>query len=695
MEKEFDYLKVLSALQEIPFPVGRRLLVSFLQGKENASIKRNKLSSKEHFGCLGYETDELQAMVDNLILNGMVHAQALQKNKFWKVLELTPKGVGEIVNPTLFKRKLSFSFRQKETHISEEDKRSFTQYLEFLAPYNDPQKKAIISKKKQILCIAGAGSGKTTILTKRIDFLINHRFVDPGKILAITFTRKARAEMMRRVSDKRVQIETFNSFCEKILRRKESRIYEKSVRVVTYRDKIKIIEKSLSLLNIDPGVAITTYFSAAQQRGKTPEQLSHIFMNDCFFIRDYFAFKHTKLDESSLRADNSPAGAKMVFSVCNYIDAYMKKYGLRDFADQLLDTIQFFEENKDSIPKFNHILIDEFQDVNATQIKLADLLNPPNIFCVGDPRQSIYGWRGSDIRYILKFEEKYPSCEILTLTKNYRSTKPIVNLINKSIKRMGLPDLQSVKDGTQDIKLIKCNSEEKEFEFVIQKILASDTPRSEIFVLARTNRQLQELSNVMKQRGILHIVRSHELYGNVTVQENNVTLATIHAIKGLEAEMVFVIGCTMNNFPCKGSEHPVIEMVKIEEYDKEEEERRLFYVAMSRAKKSLYLTYSTQKTTYYITEKMKDMIEQIEAQGNAPVVSHNVSHGDMATKLKTWRWNLSRQLSIPAYMIITNRTVDEIMQKRPTTMTELENIHGLGTQKIMKYGPEILDIISD
>ena len=132
----------------------------------------------------------------------------------------------------------------------------------------------------------------------------------------------------------------------------------------------------------------------------------------------------------------------------------MSKNGLRDFADQLIDALKLFNDNPDLIPNFDHVLIDEYQDVNGTQTKLIDILNPKNIFAVGDPRQSIYGWRGSDIRHILNFEDKYELCETISLVKNYRSSKSIVKLINSCIETMDLPGLESSSDLSTNIELI-------------------------------------------------------------------------------------------------------------------------------------------------------------------------------------------------------------------------------------------------
>jgi superfamily I DNA/RNA helicase len=684
---EMDYLLVLKAIQELPFGVGKNLLIDFLQGHlKNESVARNKLNRLDSFGSLAYDKEELGSMIDNLALNGLIAYAPVQGNPFWKVLELTPKGRNETENPTLYKRKLSFGLKQAKTVVTAQEKEIFSHFGDFLSSFNDEQKKAVISSNRHILCIAGAGSGKTAVLTKRIEFLVKYRSADPQKILAITFTRKARQEMQKRL-DSEANVETFNSFCEKLLLKHSELAYGKTVHVVSYRDRILMVNKALAKLKIGMRHALDVYFSPAQQRGKTDEQLASIFMNDCFFIRDYFKSKNKAIQMESFDVDSSNMeSVKLVFGVCSFIEEYMQQQGLRDFADQLLDTIALFQKHPEVLPEFEHVLIDEYQDVNSTQIKLVDLLNAPTVFAVGDPRQSIYGWRGSDVRHMLGFQDKYPDCEIVTLTKNYRSTKHIVNLINNSIKGMGLADLEFTVDGEKDVHLLKHESEKAEFEFVMQHILASEVPRKEIFVLARTNRQLAELSALMKTGGIAHIVRSDEIRKTIVASEGEITLATIHAIKGLEAELVFVIGCTGINFPCRGSEHPVIDMVKVEEYDKEEEEKRLFYVAMSRAKKSLYLTYSGKKCTSFITDAMLEMIGEKKA-------AVKTQSNDLVARLKEWRRDTSRLLGVPAYVVLHDKTIIELAQQMPQTKEDLESIPGLGPMKIVKYGEDILDII--
>jgi superfamily I DNA/RNA helicase len=767
MDEEKDYLHILDALDDIPFPIGKKLLIDYLQGESsNESIERNSLSDKPSFGSMSYEDSEIEAILENLVKHDFVRYTTVNGKKFWRVLELTEKGRMEIDNPCQFmkliekdnlncakkkeiKNPFNNSMMDRISNVTEEDRMLFLAFGKILDGFNDEQKKAIISDKQKILCIAGAGSGKTTALTNRIEFLINYRSVEPKKILAITFTRKARNEMMQRLSGMKntgeVEIHTFNSFCENILRRYNDIIYDKDVRVIEYRDKLQMISRALTSMNWGMDRAIFTYFTPAQRRMKTSEQLANIFMNDCFFLRDYLKLK--SYDINSLNPDSD--AAVLVFNVCKYIENFMYNHGLRDFADQLVDTMTLFSTNGGLIPRYDHILIDEYQDVNSMQIKLIDLLNPINLFAVGDPRQSIYGWRGSDIRFLLNFNDKYQNSQLLALTDNYRSTKKIVDLINAAIRYMGVADLRSssksesdetlskdvenLKHKESDVRLLKFDNEDAEFEFVVQRIVGSDVPRNEIFVLARTNRQLVELSTVLHARGISFIIRSDELRKTALAKENDVTLATIHAIKGLEAEMVFVIGCSGNNFPCKGSEHPVTEMVELDEYNKDDEERRLFYVAMSRAKKTLYLSYSGTKPTSYITddmlillgktpEKMTTLIKspfseikntalpykfqtkKHSFEGNLynnpeddfilPATRLSTSSGKLVGRLKEWRLETSRREGKAPYIIMHDSTLFEIAERMPITLHDLERINGIGPTKIMRYGEELLDIIN-
>jgi superfamily I DNA/RNA helicase len=610
-DDELEYLKILKALREIPFDTGKNLLADFLMGDyKNKSIIKNRLDELRNFGVLSWEKDKILSEIDNLIVNGMIDLTTSDYNRFVKILRITIKGQNEIVHPTLSGKKLKNKVNFDIKKIDERDISLFKQHEEFLRRFNDEQKKAIVSSSDKILCIAGAGSGKTSVLIKRIEFLIRYRNVTEEKILAITFTRKAKQEMEKRLLDlniKNVNVHTFNSFCENILRKHQMRIYGRSIRVLNYQDKIFAINLALLNIGMDMETAINQYYSYKQRENKTMQQLMNSFINDCFSVIEYFKITGIEDFNISTFADASDkANAKMIYEINKFIREHMNIQGLRDFSDQLIDSLRFFEQESSAVPQYDHVLVDEYQDVNAMQVRLLKLLKSKNIFAVGDPRQAIFGWRGSDIKFILNFSQDHGENEIISLSKNYRSSKKIVHLMNHSIKELGMPDLVHVREKNADIKLIGFDSEEEEREYILKKILEDEKEREEIFVLARTNRQLMEMSKIMKLAEIPHLVKTDEVNGNV--EGEGLTLATIHAIKGLQAKKVFVIGCNDQNFPCKASDHPAIEMIKTNDYNRDEEEKRLFYVAISRAKDSLYLTYSGKKPTYFINDEMKKLV---------------------------------------------------------------------------------------
>ncbi len=706
-QKELEYIKILIAIDKMPFNVGKKLLIDFLLGNEdNDTIQRFRLNKKDLFGYFSmFERNELEDLVENLYNNSLIEYRQMDYNKFAKVLALTDKGKKEIIEPSLYKKKLMNNFQIIQTEITETDRHLFEAFGFFLKNFNDGQKKAIVEGSSRILTIAGAGSGKTTVLTKRIEFLATFKSVDPKKILAITFTRKARTEMAQRLSKSRhsegVMIETFNSFCEKIISRNNDMIYGKRTRVISFSEKISLFKTALRENNIELNLAITGYFSMGQRREKTNDELVNLFMNDCYSILEIYKMNNQPIESlNGLIRDVSLDDQKnlaVIYKICKYIDETMKRHGLRDYSDQISHCLNFFRTNPGLIPKFEHILVDEFQDVNSQQIDLIDFLNPPNLFCVGDPRQSIFGWRGSKIKYILNFEEKYPECKIITLSTNYRSSKQIVDLINKSLEGSRLPELNSFIDLNSKVHLVGFETEEGEMSFVVQKILELNLPRNEIFVLARTNRIVKELSQRMRVRGIRHIVKTEESRRDDDAAKDEVTIATIHSIKGLEAEAVFVIGCNGSNFPCKASDHPIIELVKMEEYDKEEEERRLFYVALSRAKNELYLTYSGKNHTRFINQSMLKILS-ISQENNKLKIQEipklQMNDVNVLARLKSWRRELSSKLNLPAYIIMHDKTLMEISSMMPQNLEDLGNIRGIGPSKIDKYGEEIIRIVN-
>lgn len=717
-ETEPDHVKILRAINEIPFNVGGNLLVDFLQGnRKNKSITSNKMYDLDTFGCLDLMSEDIKYILDKLTINRMVNKVSPSFNKFVKVYEITPVGIKELSEPKLHKGFEGALEPEKYARVTEDDRRIFAGFGSFLEKFNDEQKKSIVSSTEKILCIAGAGTGKTTTLTKRIEFLVRFRSVSPSKVLAITFTRKAKRQLEERLARyngcNAVNVETFNSFCERMLQRHGKLIYPKPVRMINFSGKAKLVTEAMKILKINGSAIVRGYFSGQQRRNKTERELFASIVNDCFYVIDFFKSDSRKISHSKLMLERIEERKRPVMDrfldACILTDALMKKGGFRDYSDQLEDTIRLFTKFPDTIPPFEHVLVDEYQDVNSSQIKFIDLLGPKNVFAVGDPRQAIFGWRGSKIDYILDFEKKYDGCEIIPLVKNYRSGKGIVDAANETIKLMGLPDIEPGKEIADTIELNNYDSEKDELYSVSERIENLDIEPNEIFVLARTNRQLLDLSQILKSKGIKHVVKSDELLRSKKEAKDDIILSTIHAIKGLEARIVFVIGCTRTNFPCRASEHPVTDMFSMHNYDKEEEERRLFYVALTRAKERLVLSYYGKTMTNYINRSVMKMIS--ESMRNMPKIKVSNStarqgtkrettrkefapSGDLVNDLKTWRLMQADLEGVPAYMVLSNRALHEICKLKPDTKDKLSKVNGIGPVKLERYGDELISILS-
>ncbi len=767
------HLFVLGLVKEAPFNMGRRLLASCLIGKETERIKRLGLHKLVNFGTLPlYDKTDIYELIDSLVYKKCLKLAQVGPNKFMKVISITQKGLDELNSPSeefSIKKGLKKSHYSNILKITEKDRIIFEKLGPILEGLSDEQKKAVICDSKSILCVAGAGSGKTRALTRRAWFLAN--FKSAKNILAITFTRKAKNEMRERIGQlslkrgsisNNIEIETFNSFCEKILRKKEPLIYNKKHKVMSFGMQIKVVSWILDELGISPEHLLNMYYSKKKLYSKDSKTLFFGFINDVFSLLDYQRNNYIS-DIGLLNLVSShydTALSNIIKKILVKIKEYKKKYGLRDFTDQLTHVIKFFKKSPNNIPKFEHLLIDEFQDINSLQFELISLLNPDNLFAVGDPRQSIYGWRGSKIDFILDFEKIYKGASILELSTNYRSEKKIVECCNHVIKSMGLPDIKpnpkqseladvsesseiselseisgnalfkknkESKSNNSPVVLIRHSSEDSELVFVVESILSINAKRKDIFVLARTNRQVDAISELMARAGIKHVKRTVEERNKREADEDEVTVSTIHAIKGLEAEIVYIIGANAKNMPCKASEHPLLETVKANDtYDKYEEERRLLYVAMSRAKSRLIINYSG-KISPFIDDALINKIrknrfrrpapnesllynsdnkylaaEGLNVQVNSGInsVGHYKASPNLAVprsklydELKDYRYIKSKELNIPAYHIFSNKTLMELVEAMPTSFEDLESITGFGPYKIRRYGNDIIRII--
>lgn len=381
---------------------------------------------------------------------------------------------------------------------------------------NDRQQEAVVTIDIPLLVIAGAGSGKTKVLTTKIAYLIQEIGVAPFNILAITFTNKAAKEMKERVVSLlgpmayQIQISTFHSFGLQIVRENYELLgYKKEFTILDSDDSLLIIKKILKDMNLDIKLynprAIRNKISSAKNEMMSPNDLEK------FSYSDY----DTKVVEVYREYQNK-----------------LEKNNSLDFDDLLLKPIELFNNNPDVLTKyqekFQYILIDEYQDTNEVQYTLTKLLGKKskNICVVGDESQSIYAFRGSNYKNILNFEHDYPESKIILLEQNYRSTKTILNAANDVIKNnKQRKDKNLWTDNEVGDKIIyhKSSDEKDESKYVtgeITKLIDSGVSLNDIVVLYRTNAQSRNIEEAMLHANIPYkVIGSFYFYNRKEIKD--------------------------------------------------------------------------------------------------------------------------------------------------------------------------------
>ncbi|HAQ08840.1 MAG TPA: ATP-dependent DNA helicase PcrA, partial [Bacillus bacterium] len=350
---------------------------------------------------------------------------------------------------------------------------------------NPEQQTAVKTTDGPLLLMAGAGSGKTRVLTHRIAFLMVEKGVNPYNILAITFTNKAAREMRERIQKMMggaaddIWISTFHSMCVRILRRDIDRLgFNRNFTILDSTDQQSVIKSILKEKNMDPKKydprAILGTISSAKNELITPEEYAKT-------AGDYFSQK--------------------VSDVYVEYQRKLRKNQALDFDDLIMTTITLFMRVPEVLEyyqrKFQYIHVDEYQDTNRAQYMLVKLLAQrfQNLCVVGDSDQSIYRWRGADIANILSFEKDYPRASVILLEQNYRSTKKILlaanmviqNNMNRKPKNLWTENAEGNK-----IMHYRADSEQGEAQFVIgkiQELLRNGRKLSDMAILYRTNAQ--------------------------------------------------------------------------------------------------------------------------------------------------------------------------------------------------------------
>ncbi|MCA9486423.1 MAG: UvrD-helicase domain-containing protein [Nanoarchaeota archaeon] len=715
------HIPILLAFDDLRFHLGKKTLADFLKGDPHPTITRNRLDELNAYGCL-YMLDKqmILDLLDLLVQQGFLKNETVKGG--FQVLTRTPKGLKEQFSkefvPKLSSNKDRFALDilHEKTTITEEDKTLFATFDFFLSSFNDEQKKAILSRSKRLLCIAGAGSGKTTVLTKRIEFLVRFSGAKQEKILAITFSRKARDEMKERLDAlgmDRVRVETFNSFCEQFLRRHEAAVFEMEKKILSFNDKIMLVKSFFEKKSYDLALFADTYFSKKALSEKSSDELFFSFVYDVFSLLDHYKSIGAEIEEFYEKETDSAKKrvAKMMYECLLFVLAEMKKRRFRDFSDQIHEALSIMKQREDLIPSYEYLFVDEFQDVNAMQVELIHTLNPNFLFAVGDPRQAIYGWRGADISFILDFAKKFEDVEVVQLQNNYRSSKVVVDVCNSLISPLGLVDLSSAsapKENEHEDKgvfFFEQSSEQVERIFVASAIQKSLRERNEIFVLARTHRILENFAETFDSFGIRYIIKQEQLEKDFVQEEGKILLGTVHSVKGMEAEEVFVVGVNGLSFPNKVQDNFVFALAKdMSGYDKEAEELRLLYVALSRAKEKLVITY-TGSPSPFLNSSVLSKALVAKKSADTSLFSHGIGNSNknssldpsnssvLRLRLKEWRAQVASERGIPSYMVLSNSALDSLLRTMPQRKEELVQVKGIGEQKILRYGDELIRIL--
>lgn len=376
---------------------------------------------------------------------------------------------------------------------------------------NPSQRRAVERTEGPVLILAGAGSGKTRVLTTRIAHLID-KGVQPANILAITFTNKAANEMRERVEEtvesdtKDMWISTFHSCCVRILRKDINKIgYNRSFVIYDAADQVTLIKDCLKELNISDKAfepkTVISYISDAKDKLKSPKQ----YKDDCA---------------------GDPRMSKIADIYSLYQDR-LKRNSALDFDDLIIKTVELFKKNPEVLDyyrsRFRYIMVDEYQDTSMAQYEFIKQLamGHKNICVVGDDDQSIYGWRGADIRNILEFEKDYDDVFVVKLEQNYRSTQVILDaanhVISNNIERKR-KKLWSEKTEGEKIKIELAENELEEGRFIaetiIDKVQGEGRKYSDCAVLYRANAQARPIEDALNRAGV-----PYNIYGGTKFYE--------------------------------------------------------------------------------------------------------------------------------------------------------------------------------
>jgi DNA helicase-2/ATP-dependent DNA helicase PcrA len=401
---------------------------------------------------------------------------------------------------------------------------SLAQPHTYLADLNDAQRDAVLTTEGPLLVIAGAGSGKTRVLTYRVAHLLAACGVEPNEILAITFTNKAAGEMRERIEGavgpkaRAIWILTFHAACGRILRREAPRLgYRSNFTIYDQADQIRLVRACLEELERDPKRFVPRGIHAQISNAK-----------NALIGPDEYAARVASFYDQTV-ADVYALYQRRLFA-SNAVD-------FDDLLMLTVDVLERFPEARERWAKtFRYVLVDEYQDTNHAQYALLKLLASEhrNLMAVGDPDQSIYAFRGADIRNIMEFERDFPGTRTIALEQNYRSTNSILNAANSVIEHnheRKKKHLWSDLGEGEPVRVIECEDEHAEARFVAAEIaglLEFGLSLNEIAAVYRTNAQSRVLEDVLVRQGVSYqVIGGPKFYERAEIKD---ALAYLQAV---------------------------------------------------------------------------------------------------------------------------------------------------------------------
>jgi DNA helicase-2/ATP-dependent DNA helicase PcrA len=591
---------------------------------------------------------------------------------------------------------------------------------------NDEQRRAVELVRGPVCILAGAGSGKTTTITRRIANQVATGTFGSGEILAVTFTDKAAGEMKARLEAlgaAGVEARTFHAAALAQLHR------------LAPGSVAKILpSKALPLRNIGnslprpyrfrPAGDLATEIERSRNRRVVPDR--------------YLA---------ELGDHQPPIPPELMVRVYRRYEAWKHEHGFTDFEDLLEVAIRLYEEDDHARgeiqERYRAFTVDEYQDVNLLQQSLLQcwLGGRDELCAVGDDYQSIYGFTGATPAYLLGMAERHPGTAVIRLEANYRSTPEVLALANRLVPKLGGAEktLRATRPAGAEPAVRPFATVEAEAEFLVERIRSAGCPLEEIALLCRTHARLAEFEEPLHTAGIpfqgsaflsreaaRHVLRGlgdgdigeqvreralasgwlpsppdalgeRELtrqqdlarlvrlagafgtgaaadfraelesrFGSGGEARRGVHLLTYHGSKGLEFELVLLPRLEERELPCKQAR--TAEAVA--------EERRLFYVGLTRARRDVVVSWVKRPSRFLM---------EVEAAAGAREEASPVFEA-----LKSWRLARARADDVPAFMVFHNTTLEEIAARRPRSLTELAAVPGIGPSKLARYGEDVL-----